>query len=80
MIEYWSWILTAMGVFGLYLAGSGKRQGWLVGLTTQIVWLIFGLTTQQYGFVVSAFVYAAVYLRNFTRQRADSDKKGVTDA
>jgi hypothetical protein len=32
---YWSWLLTAVGVLGLWLAGSGRKLGWAVGLGAQ---------------------------------------------
>lgn len=33
--QYWSWLLTVVGVFGLWTAGSKKSWGWLVGLGAQ---------------------------------------------
>jgi hypothetical protein len=60
----WSWILTAVGVFGLYLAGSKRWQGWAVGLSAQVLWLAYAISTKQYGFIVSAFAYGTVYARN----------------
>ena len=37
----WSYILTAIGVFGLWLAGRKDWRGWLVGLSAQGVWLAY---------------------------------------
>lgn len=67
----WSWLLMAIGVTGLLVAGRGRALGWLIGLSAQGLWLAYGLVTHQGGFVVSAFVYGAVYARNalaWTRQ------------
>jgi hypothetical protein len=60
----WSWILTAVGVFGLWLAGRKLWWAWLVGLGAQALWLGYAITTAQYGFVVSAFAYGWVYAHN----------------
>ena len=30
--QYWSWILTAVGVCSLYLAGRRSVWGWAVGI------------------------------------------------
>ena len=45
----WSYILTAIGVFGPWLAGRKDWRGWLVGLSAQGVWLAYAVATQQWG-------------------------------
>lgn len=60
----WSWALTIVGVTGLYLAGRKVWWAWFVGLGAQALWLIYAVTTRQWGFVASAFLYGAVYARN----------------
>ena len=73
----WSWILTAIGIFGLYIAGSKKSWGWLVGLSAQGLWLAYAISTEQYGFIVSAFAYGFVYLRNFLAWRREARRERV---
>lgn len=70
-MEFWSWLLTAVGILGLFLAGSRNKVGWLIGLFAQVLWLIFGITTEQYGFIFSAFAYGFVYVRNYLRWRSE---------
>lgn len=67
---YWSWILTAVGVFGLWLAGRRNRLGWAVGLGAQGLWITYALTTEQYGFLVSAGAYGWIYAKNFVSWRS----------
>lgn len=62
--QVWSWLLMAVGVTGLWLAGKRSWTGWPVGLAAQVLWLAYSITTRQWGFLVSCFVYGAVYLRN----------------
>lgn len=64
MSPYWSWVLMAVGVLGLILAGRKMWQGWLIGLLAQVLWIAYALATNQPGFLVSALVYGAVYARN----------------
>lgn len=64
MSPYWSWVLTFIGVTGLYLAGRKVWWSWFIGLGVQVLWVAYALTTRQYGFVVSAFVYGFVYAKN----------------
>jgi hypothetical protein len=73
-VSAWSWVLTAVGVLGLYLAGRKRWEGWLVGLSAQALWLAYAVSTRQYGFIVSAFAYGWVYgknLRAWRREAAD---------
>ena len=70
----WSYILTAIGVFGLWLAGRKDWRGWLVGLSAQGVWLAYAVATQQWGFILSAFAYGWVYALNIWRMRRKSPK------
>lgn len=72
MNQAWSWILTAVGVFGLYLAGRKNRAGWAVGIGAQVLWLTYAVTTRQWGFIVSAFAYGGVYLKNFLAWRKEA--------
>ncbi|MFE9921571.1 hypothetical protein ACFYQA_08310 [Streptomyces sp. NPDC005774] len=77
MIAWWSWLLTAVGVTGLYFAGRKRALGWAIGLGAQVLWVAYALSTRQYGFLVSAFAYGWVYAKNF---RAWRSEKGVSDA
>lgn len=71
MSEYWSWSLTALGLVGLWLAGSKRRVGWVFGIAVQPVWIVFAIATHQYGFVLSAAMYGLVYARNWWRWHAE---------
>lgn len=74
MSPYWSYALTALGVTGLFLAGSRKRVGWALGLAAQPLWLVYAVVTGQWGFILSAFVYGGVYLRNWLKWRREAGR------
>jgi len=80
---YWSWLLTAVGVTGLYFAGKKVWWAWLIGLGAQVLWVAYAIATKQYGFVVSAGAYGWVYGRNARlwwithREELDRDRSGV---
>jgi nicotinamide riboside transporter PnuC len=61
----WSYILAGLGVLSLYLTGKKLKSGWVVGLVNSGLWIVYGVTTQQYGFIVSAFVFIAVQYKNY---------------
>jgi len=64
-MEYWSWVLAAIGVAGIYFVGKKTIWGWLVLLFNEIIWIAYATATQQYGFIVSAIAYAIVYVRSY---------------
>jgi hypothetical protein len=68
---YWSYLLTAVGVFGLWLAGRKSSGGWAVGIGAQALWVAYAVTTEQWGFLVSAGLYGYVYSRNFWAWRKE---------
>ena len=47
----WSFVLAAVGIAGIYLAGRKSKWGWGLGLAAQVLWVVFALTTAQYGFI-----------------------------
>lgn len=55
------------GLLGLWMAGSKNKTGWMVGLLAQLLWFLYAVVTQQYGFIVSAIAYGIVYYRNFQK-------------
>ena len=62
---WWSWLLMCIGIIGLYAAGSKKAWGWGIGIGAQVLWILYALNTKQYGFLVSAFAYGSIYIRNY---------------
>lgn len=70
---WWSWLLTGVGVTGLFLAGSKRALGWALGVAAQGFWIAYALATAQYGFLLSALVYGWVYMRNWLKWRKESN-------
>ena len=72
MEQAWSWVLMAVGVTGLYLAGRKNRWGWAIGFGSQVLWLAYSIHTRQWGFLASCFAYGAVHARNYVRWRREA--------
>jgi hypothetical protein len=70
-VSLWSFLLAAVGIYGLYLAGKKNVWGWAVGVFAQVLWIIFSIVTEQYGFIISAVAYATVYAKNFLAWRKE---------
>ena len=67
----WSWVLAAIGVTGIFLVGRKTIWGWLVLCVNECIWIAYGLATKQYGFIVMALSYAAVYIKSYLHWRKD---------
>jgi nicotinamide riboside transporter PnuC len=61
----WSWILAAIGVTGIFFVGRKTIWGWLILLLNECIWIAYALATDQYGFIVMATAYAAVYIKSY---------------
>jgi hypothetical protein len=70
-MEIWSWVLAAIGVSGIFFVGQKTIWGWLILLANECLWIIYAVTTQQYGFIFAALAYATVYIKSFLHWRKD---------
>lgn len=61
---YWSWILEGIGLVGAFYAGRKRWWAWTLLLGNAVLWTIYGITTEQYGFVTASGFYGIVYFRN----------------
>jgi nicotinamide riboside transporter PnuC len=68
----WSFVLAAVGILGIWLAGRKNIWGWAIGLFAQVLWVAYALVTVQYGFLLTAFGYGWVYATNWLRWRKES--------
>ena len=69
MSQLWSWAISVLGLSAFWIAGSGKKWGWLVGIAQEIVFVIYSVIFRQWGFLVSAFIFMGVFGRNYLRAR-----------
>lgn len=65
--QWWSWLLTAVGVFGIYLTTKKLWWGYVVGLGAQVLWVTYSVSTRQWGFLASAAAYGSVYALGWYR-------------
>lgn len=71
MNEYWSYLLAAIGVTGIFLVGRKTIWGWLILCVNECIWITYALATKQYGFIIMAVAYAAVYVKSYIGWRRD---------
>ncbi|ACH62879.1 PnuC-like nicotinamide riboside transporter [Mycobacterium phage Tyke] len=62
MIDWWwSYLLTAVGVTGIYLTTRKLWWGFALGLVAQVLWAVYAVVTHQYGFLFSVLAYGSVH-------------------
>ena len=62
---YWSYVLAAIGVAGIFFVGRKTIWGWLILIFNEALWITYALITNQYGFILSAIAYGIVYIRSY---------------
>jgi len=67
----WSWILAVIGVCGIFLVGQKTIWGWVVLCVNEVLWIAYGLSTKQYGFIAMAIAYATIYIRSYIHWRKE---------
>lgn len=76
--QLWSWILAAVGITGIWLAGRNNKAGWAIGFAAQFLWAAYAVVSQQWGFIATAVAYGAVYGRNWLRwRRQERERPGA---
>lgn len=60
----WSYVLVGGGFTASWLIGSDRPVGWFIAVVLQVAWLVFGVATHQWGFIVSAVGYGVINGRN----------------
>lgn len=70
--QYWSWVLTIVGLIGFFLAGKKVWWCWYVNIANQVIWVTYAIITEQWGFLIGAIAYTWVFTQNaysWTRDR-----------
>ena len=74
IMQYWSWILAVIGVIGIYFVGRKHRWAWLWLIFNECLWVVYAVITDQYGFILAAVAYTAVYIKSFLHWRQEDTK------
>jgi membrane protein implicated in regulation of membrane protease activity len=75
----WSFVLEGLGLCGAYFVAQKVWWSWLVLATNSVLWVIYGWTTGQWGFVLSSTAFCAIYLRNAQKWRTTVEPAEASD-
>ena len=70
---YWSYVLAAIGVTGIFFVGRKTIWGWLVLCINEVIWIAYALATKQYGFIIMALAYTAVYIKSYMGWKSEAE-------
>ena len=65
MVQGLSWLLMAMTVLNIALLAEKRREGFIVGIVAQPIWLVFDYLTGAYGLMPLALVLGGLYVRGW---------------
>lgn len=71
---WWSFALTMIGVTGLVLvyAWPKSKVGPIIGISVQLLWFAYAVSTRQWWFLLSAFTYGAANIYGLTKRRNET--------
>lgn len=72
VVVYLPYVLSAISVFQIILAGDKSPRAWAVGLVNQVFWLVWILTSQTYGLLPMNLAIWVVYTRNHLKWKHDA--------
>ena len=69
----WSYVLAAIGVTGIYFVGRKSIWAWFLLLFNECIWVAYALATDQYGFIIMATAYSAVYIKSYLSWKKEAE-------
>lgn len=67
IITYLPYLLSAITIYSMLLAGNKKRGAWLVGLLNQFLWMLWIVLTASWGLIPMNIALWIVYGRNYLK-------------
>ncbi len=70
VVAYLPWLLSAITIYAMFLAGEKRRNTWLIGLANQGLWLVWIIAAEAWGLIPMNLALWVVYARNHLKWRA----------
>lgn len=65
IVTYLPWVLSALTVYSMLLAGNKRRGAWVVGIANQALWLVYIVAAHAWGLLPMNAALWIVYGRNY---------------
>jgi hypothetical protein len=66
-ILWLSWILAIFSLIGMWNVGKYRLWAWAYLGVLEILWTVYGILTEQYGFILLTIGYIMIYTINYKR-------------
>lgn len=63
------WVISALTITAMHLAGNKSRHAWTLGLFNQTLWTAWVVHTESWGLLVTVAGMIFVYTRNLRKWR-----------
>lgn len=67
IITYLPYLLSAITIYSMLLAGNKKRGAWIWGLVNQLLWLVWIVLSSAWGLLPMNIALWVVYGRNYLK-------------
>lgn len=67
IIDHLPWLLSAITIAQIWMAGNKHPKSWAIGLANQALWLAWIIPAQAWGFLPMNLALWIVYARNHLR-------------
>lgn len=71
IIKYLPWFLSGITIWMNILAGNLHKSAWLIGLIGQILWFIWIVISENWGFIPLNLTLWWIYFRNHRKWNKD---------
>ena len=77
----WTWIMAVLGLTSTWLTGKSSTAalGWVVTAVSQVVWIAYITSTEQWGLLIGAILHSGIVGRNVhlhLRLRREERRRG----
>lgn len=64
MDSIWSYVVTIIGLIGFYFVGKKMWWAWYINIFNQVLWAVYAIVTEQWGFLIGVAFYTTVFVKN----------------
>lgn len=65
--QIWSFALVFIGAGAWWLVGRNVALGWAAAIFNETLWIVYGILSYQYGFILGGLIYIVVFYRNYRK-------------
>ena len=67
----WGLVLDGTGLLGSWFLARLNRFGWIISLVAQVLWIIYSVQTEQWGFFPGIILQTIINIKGFLRWTHD---------